>query len=649
MGDLAKVQTQHPAAPSHTRAGGQEHATLLSEHIAPLTGSRSFNAGSRPSGAASGMATASGHGFARLPVQPAPAAGEVLNTDASHFLNRTFAQPFDDVRIHRGAGDLPQTAIAAARGSQLSLDPGLHRAPRLLQRMVLAHEAAHVLQHRQARLTSAPSWDEPRLEAEARLASVAAVQGRTYTIKGIDREDRPRFHPIFISTHGDQGFLNIARDYYIRWGYGTPVSVGSIEEVVTQLAGGGGHVDRMTIVSHAVPDNINISFLRGGPGFVHESEWAITTRQALPEYSGHATEASMVEQVIRDVRTASAENAALLQRLNLDFIEPEERQFVWWLADANFVHRVQPANAIPNRPQVRQRARQNAGYYRDRLRERYQYFAQFDPSADPNDINRLEQAINAVLATYQWGQIDVQTGRAISEQIRSGREAAVQRVLSQPYGLGVTEPFGLALMFAQFRFDSSSTIEIKGCRIGQNRAYLEGISRFFGGGQSNPTVTAPDLFQIFGWMGTSPHPNQTNHLRGLWNNGPIRRAFIYWAGVFGWPLSDPPVADDLVNTLRAGHAFPVGFNLHYLVGRDPGNVAAWFARFGYRLTQAPDIEQTFFAGRATTAGVGFTLIDWLQDRRPGAGRPAQIIFPPDPEYQNHIISAQAAGAAPVAP
>ncbi len=498
-------------------------------------------------------------------------------------------------------------------------------------------------------MTSTPGWDAPRLEAEARQASLAAVQGRAYAVHGIDREDRPRFHPIFISTHGRQGFLNNARDYYIRWGYGTPTSVSSIEEIVTQLASGTGHIDRMAIVSHAVPDNINISFLRGGPGFVHESEWAITTRQALPEYSGHATGANVVGQVIDDVRAASPENAALLQRLNLNFAEPEDRQFVWWLADADFVRRVQPGNAIPNRPQVVARARQNAAYYRDRLRDRYQYFAQFDPSAQPDDINRLEQAINAVLATYRWDPINAQTGRTISEQIRSGREAAVQRVLGQQYGLGVTEPFALALMFAQFRFDSSSVVEIKGCRIGQNRGYLEGISRFFGGGDSNPTVTAPDMFQIFGWMGARPHPNQTNHLRGLWNNGNIRRAFIYWAGVFGWPLTDPPVADDLVNALRAGHAFPVGANLHYLTGHDPGNVEAWFARFGYRLTQAPDIEQTFFAGRTTLQGVQFTLVDWLQDRRPGGGRPAQMIFPPDPEYQNHIISAQAAGAVPVVP
>jgi hypothetical protein len=363
--------------------------------------------------------------------------------------------------------------------------------PRLLQRVVLAHEAVHVLQHQRAGQTSAPGWDEARLEAEARGASLAAAQGRAYGVQGVDRENRPRFHPVFISTHGTPGFLESARQFYIRWGYGTPDSVGSIEEIVTQLADEPGRKDRMTIVSHAVPDNINISFLRGGPGFVHQSEWAITTRQSLPEYSGHATQGTIVGQVIGDVRASSAENAALLRRLALDFAEPEERQFVWWLVDVDYVRRVQPANAIPSRNQVRARAQQNAVHYRNVLRERFQYFAQLGiQDADPDDINRLEQAITVVLATYQWDPIDAATGRVIRDQILSGREAAVERVLGQQYGAGVAEPFGLALMFAQMQFDASSTIEIKGCRIGQNSAYLEGISRFFGGSMRS-------IFSIF--------------------------------------------------------------------------------------------------------------------------------------------------------
>jgi uncharacterized iron-regulated membrane protein len=70
-------------------------------------------------------------------------------------------------------------------------------------------------------------------------------------------------------------------------------------------------------------------------------------------------------------------------------------------------------------------------------------------------------------------------------------------------------------------------------------------------------------------------------------------------------------------------------------------VAAWYARFGYQLTQAPDIEQAFFTDRTTAQGVRYTLVDWLHEARPGQN-PTQYLFPPDPEYQNHVVSAQAA-------
>ncbi|MEJ2541907.1 MAG: hypothetical protein P8188_18390, partial [Gemmatimonadota bacterium] len=384
-----------------------------------------------------------------------------------------------------------------------------------------------------------------------------------------------------------------------------------------------------------------ISLLRGGPGFVAQSEWGITRRPELLHYAPHAVDSGMVDQVIGDVRTSSPQNAQLLSRLGLNFAQAEERQFVWWLIDAHFIRNVSPANAIPARIQVARRARQFAHVYRDRLRSRYRFFGQFDPSARADDINLLERAVTAALATYRWDAIDVETGRSLARRIRSGREPAVQRVLEQPAGPGTS--FQDALTFAQYRFDDRSIIEIKGCRIGGNRAYLEGISRFFGGGTSNPTVKAPDLFQIFGWMGQRPHRDNTRYLRGLWRRRAVRDAFVYWAQESGWALSQPPVADDLVNALRAGHAFPVGATLHYLRGRDPGNVAAWYARFGYAITRAPDVEQTFFTGRSTVRGIRYTLIDWLQDRR-FRQRPRVILFPPDPAYSNHIQSVRAAPA-----
>ena len=245
-----------------------------------------------------------------------------------------------------------------------------------------------------------------------------------------------------------------------------------------------------------------------------------------------------------------------------------------------------------------------------------------------------------MLRAFDWQPIDARRGRLLSELVRSGREEAVERVLQEGIEARPSSNFELALLYARLRFNRSSLIEIKGCRIGQDRAYLEAASSFFGWPGSGPTVTGPDMFEIFGHMGWVAHPNNPGHLRGLWNIRPLQQAFVYWAGVFGWPLSDPPISGDLIAALQAGHAFPVGFVLHYLQGRDPGNVVEWFARFGYRLGQSPDSMATPFTGRTTPQAVQFTIVDWLQDRRFGE-RPMQFIFPPDPAYQAHIESAQA--------
>ncbi|MCS6844542.1 MAG: hypothetical protein NZ528_09550 [Caldilineales bacterium] len=47
------------------------------------------------------------------------------------------------------------------------------------------------------------------------------------------------------------------------------------------------------------------------------------------------------------------------------------------------------------------------------------------------------------------------------------------------------------------RFNSRSTIDIRGCRVGQNPDYLRGVQCFFGRSGDLPTVTAPEWFQSF--------------------------------------------------------------------------------------------------------------------------------------------------------
>ena len=568
-----------------------------------------------------------------------PAEGQALDGATHAFLAGSFGRRFDGVRVAQQAAPSSPAPLAAAEGNRIRIAPGLDRAPAPVYRGVLAHEAAHVAQWQRGREGGAP-WSEASLEAEARKAGIDAARGAAPTVRGIAADARPRFHPIYISTHGTQAYLDSARDFYTRWGYGTPEDVGSIEEIFTHMAESAGSIPRMTIVSHAVPDNINISFLRGGPGFVALSDWDITTEEALPQYSGHATQEVLVDNVMRDVQADPA-NAPLLDRLDLDLADPKIRQFIWWIIDTDYVTRVTPGNAIPQRATVVARAQGYADFYEEQYRDWLRFLVGLHISGIAEaDADLLEQAIQAVVSTYAWDPIDRATGRAISEQIRSGREPAVGRVLAEGTSPPEFSPFPLDLMWASLRLGSDAVIEIKGCRIGQNAAYLRAISRFFSAlGNTGPRVTAPDMFQVFGTLGYQAYPDNERRLRALWRNRGVRRAFLFWARELGWPLSDPPVADDLVAALRAGHAFPVGTVLYLIQGLAPANAIEWFSRHGYALTRAPDIEAAFFQGRNLRQAMGYTVVEWLQENRPGQ-RPGQIILPPDPAYATHIQEAQ---------
>lgn len=566
--------------------------------------------------------------------------GTPLDVGTKAFLEGRFGRRFDDVCVEKASGYLSGDALAAAQGNQITFTPLLNQVATSIRRAVVAHEAAHVLQWRRGQQTKSQPWSEQSLEAEANRAELATVDGRTPTIRGVARSNSILFHPIFISTFGSRKYLNTARDFYTRWGYGAPQSVSSIEEIVMQLAQEAGHLDRMTIVSHTVPDTINISFLRGGTGHVDRTDWALTTPEALPGYSAHSALDQEVHQIMREVRNEQA-NADMLARLEPDINEPRMHQFVWWLVDAGYLARVTPRNVIPNRPRVVERALQNAQTYKRALKAELREFAALGLDVREDDMDALEQAIRNVMRNRTYNDpIDRETGRLLAQQVLSGREAALRRILIEQPTAG-TDSFWTSLMYTRLRFNASSTIEIKGCRIGQNLGYLEAISRFFAWpDQIGPIVTAPDMFQSFGYLGYKSHPDTTAYLRRLWNNRNIRDAFRYWAGIFGWHLSDPPVADDLIAALRAGNAFPVGTTLHFLAGNEPDTVTAWFSRFGYHLSSAPDIEEAFFINRTFAQAMKYTVVEWLQDRRPN-GRPRQLIFPPDPQYQNHIRSARA--------
>ena len=96
----------------------------------------------------------------------------------------------------------------------------------------------------------------------------------------------------------------------------------------------------------------------------------------------------------------------------------------------------------------------------------------------------------------------------------------------------VTSGFRGRLNTVRGRFDENSSIDIRGCRAGDDRDYLRAVQAFFGRSGHLPTVTGPRWYQFFGSCNHSVIANN-GALRTLLTTGTgaaaVRAAFEEWA------------------------------------------------------------------------------------------------------------------------
>jgi hypothetical protein len=85
------------------------------------------------------------------------------------------------------------------------------------------------------------------------------------------------------------------------------------------------------------------------------------------------------------------------------------------------------------------------------------------------------------------------------------------------------------------RFNSSSFIDIRGCRAGNEKDYLRAIQDFFGDPASKPSVTAPMWYQAFAPTNGYHHPANAAAIHTLLTSGSaaadIRKGFAAWASM----------------------------------------------------------------------------------------------------------------------
>jgi hypothetical protein len=583
--------------------------------------------------------------------------GMGLPTGPRAFLEAQFGVRFGDVRLHTGPSAIAAAQQLNAAAYTLGHDiafgegfyaPGTDRGLRLL-----SHELTHVVQSRNMPKKSAeadklPEATEP-LEQEARVASAALGQGKT-TVGERLTERAPLCHPIYISSHGDPGYLAMAAKFYTDWGY-SPINQGvpSIEEVIKDLATQSS-IGHITIVSHAesVPaDHVMMEFINGGPDTILKSDWEVTTIDKLTELERHLVDVSTLNTVVQYAQTA---DPGVVDRIG-SMQDPVVRQFIWWVLERVRATRAGYPAAAGLR--IEQTATEHAELYRNELMS-----ATLPPGsgsasatkAAPSqvDIKSAEDAVVKQAERWPWDKppLKQEDVPGHEQRLKESPSPDILRVMQAESSPDATKnpQFFENLEKVQKKTSSSSWIEIQGCRAGKDQNYLKAIQHFFGG---TARVTAPDWYQAFGHFGWTGIPDNDKEAELEWGrkDQDVPGAFNYWFKIFA--TKDPPkkpTYHDLLDYLRAGYLLPLAHpraigHAHFLVlkGKEELALLAWLSRHQYLLTEKNDIKKRLFRNKDFGANVNAITVDWLEENYNAEG---QTFFRPSPEYGKHIIPVQ---------
>jgi hypothetical protein len=595
-------------------------------------------------------------------------SGRPLDAATRGLMEQRFGQDFSRVRVHTDAraADSARTlgALAYTLGPHVAFAAGQYLPGGGAGLRLLTHEMAHVAQWNNAgspavspaalRARSVSGGAESALEREAEAAASGVGRGELAAVRGKVSEAIPLRHPVYISRHGSQGFLDHANNFFSRWGYSPIVTgVDSIEEVVADLATKGS-IGRVTIVSHAHPTNIFMAFLSGGPSQVRKEDWdadlvdpSLTPQQQqqqgpdlgeLTLLERHYIDEATLDDVIQSLED-DPQHARTLARIGSG-TDAIVRQFIWWAVEFEFVDNAGFARARERRLKAHIETVLNS--YRDTMLLALASVAGFGGAGGRAvgnaDFAALRQAVRAVTQAFRWPRQSAARQRQIAGQLTASPSDEINRVLRNP-------DFANNLTTVRSKIRGASWFEVQGCRIGQDPDYLEGMKRFFTGPQASPAVSAPDWFQFFGNYGfRRPIANNAATMRRLWRQRPVRDALAHWHPIVtGQPL--PAAADEntLKTYLEGPNVLPLifpgrrgrGSEFLVLAGMLEDAFLAWFALHSYRLTSEPDIEAQLYTQQTAAQNIQHATVDWLQE---GRRAPTNIVFRPDPEYQQHIIT-----------
>jgi Domain of unknown function (DUF4157) len=464
--------------------------------------------------------------------------GQPLDAATRAFMEPRFAHDFSQVRVHTTT----QAAEAAHELNALAFTVGQHiffgapafQPETIPGRALLAHELTHAVQQGRmfvglgepAEVGRSNSTEEHQAKTVGWRVALGGQAGAITTnsrlsserMTSVQRAERGTY----VSTIGKAAYLDAGAAFYRHWGYPNVRRVGSMEDVVSDLVTGQGHIDAFRLVAHGDAGMFELGFLRGIPSSLFTATEAglrgpaeFRTRIAERRIMDDTTFSAEVNDLFADpiagpllVGLANVTPGPVIvwlgvpiPLLNVGPASPIDL-FLRAVLEGHFLNELRlPNGAVPH---IRNRA------VLDRFvqvrRDAYSALIVAQaPAAQQAAVRRnlaaLEARVTPALQgrrTLQLPQAEIDTlADPIMDPNRPRLRPDIEREVSESAG----GPYVTQLARVRARVDQNTHIEIRGCNVGGQPAFLDALRNHFGEGNRLPSVSAPDLFQYFFQIG----------------------------------------------------------------------------------------------------------------------------------------------------
>ena len=622
--------------------------------------------------------------------------GSPLPAAVKSRLEPQFKQSLDSLRIHVGEeGEhvaRNHSATAVSEGTNIYFSPGAYAPGTDRGDRILRHEITHYLQQRAGSRQYNNRWPIKALEAEADLSTTRANE--PINVMGRALASQPLCMKTFVSTVGGNPYLDMAVKFYQLWENETAIRIGSYQEIVKKLSSEKTPLPEFRIVAHANGLNLFLPLLAGARSYAGLPALGLQTRKALTVELGRLAHLTKMTSTVHGWLSGTAKGKALLSRLGLTTaLSDIWKELIWWVVDEHFAKKVKEDPAVAGGPKKTTAAQRKALENEIKLAQvavRATARSALPSTAQKGDIDKLRTEVLAVSKAKSWSWWNVPAGFLKERLDRLKHKDIVAFRKEVKAGI-----FEKNLAAVKGRVSNRTYIEIRGCNIGSNDSYLNGIREFFGTKPNRlPSISAPKLYQFFGTPGElilpegSERPPVAESLKFLFEEtfddkslvknvvnavkaakltsvsdlakmlryADIKAEFEAWwkmkqkaKGVANAALKSATLKDfqDFLSTAPP-RTFPVNApgvstkSLWYFIllpSTAIKAILAWIKDQGYTLPRGADPLRTFFGGSSQWGHKKFRIglkklfVDWLGDKYPVPGK---IYFPEDPEYKKNI-------------